>query len=89
MILQAELIYELNNKPTPQCHASTMVEIDGEFPAAWFGGLHEKHPSVGIWTFYNSGLAGHVRSKSSMRKYRASPVARAGTQSCSSLQTGC
>lgn len=49
----AELIYSLDNRPTPQCHASTIEEIDGGFIAAWFGGTHEKNQDVGIWTSRN------------------------------------
>ncbi len=35
--------------PFAQCHASTIVEGTDGLVAAWFGGEHEKHPSVGIW----------------------------------------
>jgi predicted neuraminidase len=35
--------------PTPQCHASTIVETPGGLVAAWFGGPYERHPEVGIW----------------------------------------
>ena len=51
--LSAELIYSLDNRPTTQCHASTIEEIDGGFIAAWFGGTHEKNQDVGIWTSRN------------------------------------
>ena len=44
-----EFIYELSERPTPQCHASTLVEIKDGVMAAWFGGTKEKHPDVGIW----------------------------------------
>ena len=44
-----ELIYSLDDKPTPQCHASTIVETSSGLVAAWFGGTHERHPDVGIW----------------------------------------
>ncbi|WP_333819709.1 sialidase family protein [Ohtaekwangia sp.] len=39
-----------DNRPFPQCHASTLVRADdGTFLVAWFGGTHEKHDDVGIW----------------------------------------
>jgi len=44
-----EFIYPADNKPTPECHASTVVESDGRILAAWFGRTHERHPDVGIW----------------------------------------
>src|SRR5688572_20704456 len=46
----SELIYSLDSKPTPQCHASTIVELTDGLMVAWFGGTHEKNPDVGIWT---------------------------------------
>jgi predicted neuraminidase len=47
--IKGELIYPLDDKPTPQCHASTIVETPAGMVAAWFGGQHEKNPDVGIW----------------------------------------
>ncbi len=47
--LKGELIYPLDDKPTPQCHASTIAETPAGLVAAWFGGQHEKNPDVGIW----------------------------------------
>lgn len=47
--LSAELIYPLDDKPTPQCHASTLAEAADGLIVAWFGGKHEKNPDVGIW----------------------------------------
>jgi predicted neuraminidase len=52
-VLLSEFIYEL--PPTPQCHASTIVETGDGLVAAWFGGLHEKDPSVGIWLSRHDG----------------------------------
>ncbi|MBN1351605.1 exo-alpha-sialidase [candidate division KSB1 bacterium] len=47
--LVGELIYPLENKPTPECHASTIEETSDGFIAAWFGGKHESNPDVSIW----------------------------------------
>lgn len=48
--LKGELIFELDRRPTPECHASTLVETGSGILAAWFGGSHEKNRDVGIWT---------------------------------------
>ncbi len=48
--ISSELIYALDNKPTAECHASTLVELSDGIMAAWFGGTEERHPDVGIWT---------------------------------------
>jgi predicted neuraminidase len=48
-LIRSGLIYELDAKPTAQCHASTMVELNEGLMAAWFGGTREKNPDVGIW----------------------------------------
>lgn len=47
--LQGKLIYPLDDKPTLQCHASTVCETPDGIVAAWFGGTREKHADVGIW----------------------------------------
>lgn len=48
-IRKAELIY--HEAPFPSCHASTLEEVEpGVILCAFFGGTHEKHPDVGIWT---------------------------------------
>ena len=52
-LISAELIYPLDNKPTPECHASTIVEIDDGLVAAWFGGTYERHNDVGVWISFN------------------------------------
>ena len=46
-LLKSEFIYE--TAPFPQCHASTIAETRSGLVAAWFGGLREKSPDVGIW----------------------------------------
>jgi predicted neuraminidase len=51
--MKGELIYALDNKPTPECHASTIAEISDGFVAAWFGGTEEGNPDVGIWVSLN------------------------------------
>jgi predicted neuraminidase len=44
----SEFIFE--KAPFEQCHASTILELpDGKLLAAWFGGKHERDPSVEIW----------------------------------------
>ena len=48
-LLSTEYIYPIDNKPAPQCHASTLVQTPEGLVAAWFGGTHEKHEDVGIW----------------------------------------
>lgn len=48
-VVSAELIYELEGRQTPQCHASTIVETPSGLVAAWFGGTRESDPDVGIW----------------------------------------
>ncbi len=47
--LEGGLIYALEARPTPQCHASTLAQTSEGLIAAWFGGTREKHPDVGIW----------------------------------------
>ena len=52
--LSGRLIYELEGRQTPQCHASTIVETPTGLVAAWFGGKHEKNVDVGIWVSRHS-----------------------------------
>ncbi|MBC8184514.1 exo-alpha-sialidase [candidate division KSB1 bacterium] len=44
-----EFIYEIADALTPECHASTIAEVNGLLIAAWFGGTKEKNKDVGIW----------------------------------------
>jgi predicted neuraminidase len=46
--VHGELIYPLDDKPTPECHASTIVETPSGFVSAFFAGTREKHEDVGI-----------------------------------------
>ena len=46
--LSGELLYPLDNKPTPECHASTIVETPSGMVAAFFAGTYEKNQDVGI-----------------------------------------
>lgn len=46
--VKGELIYSLDNKPTPECHASTIVETRDGLVAAWFAGKEESNSDVGI-----------------------------------------
>lgn len=49
-VVSAELIFPLDNAPTPGCHASTLVETrDGRLLTAWFAGTDEGNNDVGIW----------------------------------------
>ena len=54
-IVSSEFIY--TTPPTPQCHASTIVETAGGLVAAWFGGEYERHPEVKIWVSRHVGGA--------------------------------
>lgn len=49
-VLEAELIFPLEGRPTPGCHASTIEQTtDGQIVAAWFAGKDEGEDDVGIW----------------------------------------
>ena len=55
-LLVSEQIFPIANKPTKECHASTIVETsDGELVAAWFAGTRERDPDVGIWVSRKTG----------------------------------
>ena len=46
--LSGELLYPLDHKPTPGCHASTIVETPSGMVTAFFAGTDEGEPDVGI-----------------------------------------
>ncbi len=46
--VHGELIYPLENRPTAECHASTLVETPDGPVVAFFAGTYERHPDVGI-----------------------------------------
>ncbi|WP_273565578.1 hypothetical protein [Maribacter halichondriae] len=48
-IVTQEFIYDLEDAPTPECHASTVEVSNGIVIASWFGGTKEKNKDVGIW----------------------------------------
>lgn len=53
--VKGELIYPLDQRPTPQCHASSVVETPSGLVAAWFGGRSEGSQDVGIWLARRDG----------------------------------
>jgi len=53
--VKGELIYSLDDKPTPECHASTIVETNSVLVAAWFAGSEEGNPDVGIHVARHNG----------------------------------
>lgn len=48
-VVESGFIYPEEGKPTPSCHASTIVEGKDGLVAAWFGGTREGAADVGIW----------------------------------------
>jgi hypothetical protein len=61
-----------DDRPFPQCHASTLVRTnDDHFLVAWFGGTHEKHDDVGIWL--SKGKMKHWSAPVEVAKVREEP----------------
>jgi len=61
-----------DDRPFPQCHASTVVETQAhDYVVAWFGGTHEKHDDVGIWL--SKGTPGHWSAPVEIAKLREEP----------------
>ena len=48
-VVAAEQIFDIANKPTKECHASTIAETPTGLVAAWFAGTRERNVDVGIW----------------------------------------
>jgi predicted neuraminidase len=49
-VVEAKLIFPLEGRPTPGCHASTIAQTrTGQIVAAWFAGTDEGENDVGIW----------------------------------------
>lgn len=46
--VKGELIYPLENPPTPNAHASTIVETPAGLVSAWFAGTREGNPDVHV-----------------------------------------
>lgn len=46
-LLGSEFLFQ--DAPFAQCHASTLVEVDGKLWVAYFGGTHERNPDVSIY----------------------------------------
>ncbi|HET8736931.1 MAG TPA: exo-alpha-sialidase [Pricia sp.] len=53
-VMTQEFIYDIENAPTPECHASTIAISQGTVIASWFGGTEEKNKDVGIWVSRNT-----------------------------------
>lgn len=47
--ISSEFVFTSDNKPTEQCHASTIVETPEGLVMAYFGGTHEGNKDVGIY----------------------------------------
>lgn len=61
-----------DDRPFPQCHASTLVRNDdGTFVVAWFGGTKEKDDDVGIWV--SIGRPGNWTAPVEAAKIREDP----------------
>ncbi|MHC4573857.1 MAG: sialidase family protein, partial [Planctomycetota bacterium] len=52
-IVKLEFIFD--KAPFRECHASTIVQSKKGLVAAWFGGMHESNPDVGIWLSRRKG----------------------------------
>lgn len=55
-LVSSDFVYSLEQKPTAQCHASTILETKDGLMVAFFAGTKEKHQDVGIRvSHYKSG----------------------------------
>jgi len=48
--VSSQFIFPVDHQPTIQSHASSICETPDGILVAWFGGDHESHPNVSIWT---------------------------------------
>jgi len=61
-----------DDRPFPQCHASTVANLpDGQFLVSWFGGTREKDDDVGIWIV--KGKPGNWSDPLEIAKIREDP----------------
>ncbi len=61
-----------DDRPFPQCHASTVARLaNGQFLVAWFGGTKEKDDDVGIWLV--KGKPGSWSDPEEIAKIREDP----------------
>jgi predicted neuraminidase len=51
--VKGEFVFSPEEKPTRQCHASTIENTADGLVASWFAGTEEKNPDVGIWVSRN------------------------------------
>ncbi len=51
------MIFGLQDRPTRQCHGSTIAETSSGLVAAWFGGTREGEPDCAIWLARHDGEA--------------------------------
>jgi predicted neuraminidase len=52
-VLSREFVFDV--PPVPECHASTLAEVDGKLIVAWFAGKQEGTDDVSIWMARQQG----------------------------------
>ena len=85
VIVRSEFIAE--ESPTAQCHASTIVEVEGRLMAAWFGGTRR-----GTGRGHLAFLQGHIHLESSRSscgwRSSSSSSTHAGILFCTNFRQG-